>query len=152
MDTETLTALYEQAGSVTELARRFDTPYATMYCRLKRLGIPIKRTGFRSPHPAAKHAEQHHNWRGGVYESNGYLYEFAPDHPAASRRKGYVQQHRLVMERHLGRLLTADELVHHINGDKADNRLENLELTTRSSHIRHHKAFASRDVLGRFAK
>ena len=51
-----------------------------------------------------------------------------------------VLQHRLVMERRLGRYLSGQETVHHLNEKKADNRDENLGLfATRADHIRHHK-------------
>ena len=47
-------------------------------------------------------------------------------------------EHRLVMEAHLERPLRTDEIIHHINGDGYDNRLENLEITTRGDHTKEH--------------
>ena len=59
--------------------------------------------------------------------NNGYITVYCPEHPFA-KPNGYVYEHRLIMEKHLGRYLTSSEVVHHINEDKKDNRLENLKL------------------------
>lgn len=78
-----------------------------------------------------------------MIERNGYLLKWVPgreQRTGSSLKRGcYVYAHRLVMEEHLGRELEAHELVHHANGDKQDNRLENLELTTRPEHQRWHQ-------------
>jgi hypothetical protein len=67
------------------------------------------------------------SWRGGRYKTEGYIRSLAQDHPKSNKR-GYIYEHRLVMEAKLGRYLTPSETVHHKNGIRDDNRIENLEL------------------------
>ena len=80
----------------------------------------------------ALHSKAHGNgnWKGGVNKhASGYLKELRKGHPRADKN-GYVMQHRLVMEKVLGRYLEANEHIHHMNGIRDDNRPENLELWT----------------------
>lgn len=88
------------------------------------------------------------NWRGGKYtDTHGYRHVAAkyltPKTLAIVgpmvTKGGYVLEHRLVAALELGRPLTAGEVVHHLNGDKMDNRPENLEVADRSKHSQEHR-------------
>ena len=82
--------------------------------------------------------ERHHSWNGGRTTCNEYWAILLPNHPDAWKKDGYVLEHRWVMEQHIGRRLLKSEDVHHINGNKKDNRIENLEVFTHSEHTRLH--------------
>ena len=87
----------------------------------------------------AQTGSRNHQWKGGLRRHGGYLLELCPNHPNADN-KGYVPQHRLRMEAHLGRTLLPTEVVHHINGIRDDNRIENLMLFPgRGAHTNYHK-------------
>lgn len=86
------------------------------------------------------------NWKGGrSIASNGYvLIRVGKDHHLADVR-GYAYEHRLVAEQKLGRRLTKDEITHHINGVKTDNRPENIEIVeSRLAHGVRHRSARSR--------
>jgi hypothetical protein len=94
------------------------------------------RTWFKKGQPP----ESYPQWKGGKYKTpQGYIYAHQPNHPLCTK-DGYVREHRLIMEKYIGRYLTQIEKVHHINEIKDDNRIENLMLLANlSEHTKLHK-------------
>ena len=77
-------------------------------------------------------------WKGGLIYKRGYAFVYNPTHPHHDQE--YVKRSRLEMEKKLGRYLETSEIVHHINGNKSDDRIENLFLTTKSAHSSYHRS------------
>lgn len=94
-----------------------------------------------------KIGKNNYRWQGGFKYINGYKFILVKDHPRSSR-KGYVKEHQIIMEKYIGRLLNKGEVIHHLNGIRDDNRIENLLLLSgQDEHMKLH-----RDNKGRFAE
>lgn len=121
--------------SPSRIASGYDT---LQFCSRKCAGI-------------GRRGKRHHQWKGGTHiDKDGYIMVLRRDHPHANS-KGCVRQHRLFMEEHLGRLLRPNEVVHHINDNPADNRIENLKLyESNKEHKRDDNEHRERDDAGRY--
>ena len=82
----------------------------------------------------------HYDYKGGKHINDaGYVMVLRPDHPRAMSN-GYVREHILVMEAWLGRTLKSNEVIHHINKNRSDNRIQNLQVFgSVAEHMAHHK-------------
>lgn len=119
--------LYGDGFSILQISRLYECDESTIRYRLRTRGVPIRPRGKNNWKGKAAHG-----WKGGTYlTGNGYISAWVSENdPLQSMRmnNGYVLEHRLVVARHYNRPLSQNETVHHINGDKRDNRIENLQL------------------------
>jgi len=121
IDPDQLRMLIEQETLTQKAAaQRLGVCLSAVERACKRFSIKTQRTGPRS-------GSGHPNWKGGRVVIGGYIYLHEPDHQMATSR-GYVSEHRKVAADRLGRDLTKDEAVHHIDGDTQNNSPENLQV------------------------
>ena len=158
-----LRRLYEEEKlSIRALGRKLSIGATTVQAWMKAAGIqsrsisaakkgqkPAAHTIEASVRSRRKYALPGRPTVGWRLRPDGYIYVQRPLHPMATK-SGYILEHRLIMAEHVGRNLLPTEDVHHINGDRADNRLENLELVGHAEHLKEH--YQEREVCerGRF--
>jgi len=127
-DINELCQLYLDGWSSLRLAKYYDISKYTILRRLRVAGV--KRRNVRVGGP------EHPNWKTGrVINKDGYV----KLNIGNGKR---IFEHKFIMEQYLGRELIGKEEIHHINGNKQDNRIENLELCKdRAGHKRKHQQY-----------
>lgn len=165
VDKETLIKLYIDEGkSMHEISNLLNIAIGTVYNYCKKYGIETRNQKETFSFKGKKHSEKvceilskthkgkklteetknkisEARKKGGIghkkKRKDGYICIFFPDHPR-STKEGYIMEHVLVMEALIGRHLNPEEVVHHINRKRDDNRKENLKLMTFKEHASLH--------------
>lgn len=128
LQADSISTLYWDYGkSIKDIADFIGVNVNTLYTHAKRVGVKLReqkvsmKTGANSPY-----------WKGGVYNSDGYVRH------CSGKFKNKLE-HVIIAEGVLGRKLKKEEVVHHINGIRDDNRNENLMICTKSYHTWLHR-------------
>lgn len=143
VDINLLRDLYSnQFHSAPQISKELSISTHLIYDELVRANIPTRsisealKLGFKQGRLNLS-GEHSHNWKGGRRLAQGYIYLLQKEHPRANNR-GYVLEHILVLEQKLGHPLKANEIGHHLNGIRSDNRPENLIALPKKGEGRHH--------------
>lgn len=145
---EVLKRLYiDEKIPMTKIAEMFGCSERTIANKLNQFNVPIRSKS------EALQGKNCGRWNGGVRINRGYKYIYMPDHPHATIRQD-VKNSRLIMEKHLNRYLKPEERVHHIDGNKLNDSIENLMLFSNASAHRkyHYDNDVKIDDGGRFMK
>lgn len=139
---ETVKAMYEGGSTQAEIAKALGVSQKVVWRFMKNHNIKSRVAAKRD-----QRGEKNSCWKGGVVKDKaGYVLIKKYGHPRAKKHGGYVREHILVVEEYLGRSLLPDEVVHHINGEKADNRPENLAVMIKSDHVSYHMSKTPKQI------
>lgn len=120
--------------------------------KIEKFGPAAAGKDMRGKHGNHARGPMNARWNGGKWRHpDGYIGVAVPEGHHLRQAHGYAFEHQLVAEEMLGRRLHDDEVVHHRNGKRDDNRPGNLEVKTITEHAREHTSMpGTRDAFGRF--
>ena len=125
-------ALFESGAMISEIVAKVGTNRETVRQYLLKKYTPKQKRAIVKGNIKWPRGKDSPNWKGGrEITKAGYIRIWIS-------RDERIMEHRMVMEKHVGRKLNRNEVVHHINGNNSDNRLSNLQLTTFGEDIRQH--------------
>lgn len=131
--------------SINQISKKLNVSSATITKYFKKYNIQL----FTQKESAKLFysLEKNKKWNGGkIISSHGYVQIHKPNHPYCDDR-GYVYEHRLVIEKQICRYLSTNEVIHHIDGNKLNNSLENLRLMTNEEHSKFHNNLRRKKVV-----
>lgn len=117
--------------SMNAIERKMGIGKGVVSYHLNRLGVEIRSRKHYSQ------GEKNSSWKGGkITDKSGYVLVYAPSHPYKNHQNK-VREHRLVMEKKIGRYLSPKEVVDHVDGDIKNNKINNLRLfANNAEHLR----------------
>lgn len=141
------TVTYTCATCETEVTRKYRSGAKHKYCSTScwARSDECKALSLTADRPTGA---EHHNWKGGRWvRPDGYVMVLTVGHPHPNHPSGrYVFEHHLVAEKMIGRFLQPQEVVHHVNGIKHDNREDNLIVcSTQAEHMLYHTSKGYKD-------
>lgn len=127
---------YDELLSINKIAKKLNVSTNVIRKYFKKYNMKFRNTN--ESRKIAVIGNKNPNWKGGkLLKRNGYIQIYMPEHPQCNSR-GYIYEHRLIMEKNIGRYLEKYEVVHHIDFNKCNNNISNLMIVTPQEHIRLH--------------
>ncbi len=134
------------------IAKQLKCGHMTVFRYLKKFNIQTRKQSeykkyftiehmkkFMAGHKSKCTGKNHYKFKGRKLHAKGYILIYIPSHPNCINNN-YILEHRLVMEKYLGRYLTRIEVVHHENEIEDDNRIKNLKLfKNNKEHLKYHR-------------
>lgn len=131
---------------VTPLGSKWTDKQRTSIMNEKKNRNPIKELERRKKISETHSGNKAYQWKGGRINQNGYVSILLNEKWVTTGKRKYKREHRIITEKYLGRLLTRYEQVHHIDGNKKNNNIENLMLFANAKeHTKYHKSFLTKD-------